>query len=222
MLLLAALGLLLLGATSPPSAGVDDGAHLFTAAALTQAAQAIQQIGRQTNRGVAVVTVPSLDGQAIEQAAAATLKQRRVDVLIYISQADRALAVEVGPDARQAITPPEMTAIRDQMLDQFGQGNYDLGLLGGIERVGADLRTAPAPPGGFAGTTAQETVFLLAGAIVLAAFLTILANPRAFRTRAGRFLGSRRPVAGQEEANLREAIERIPPEGPEPPEEPSD
>lgn len=219
--LLAALALPLLGAAPPPSGGVDDGAHLFSAAALTQAAQQIRQLQLETNRGIAVVSVPSLEGQPIEQIAAATLKQRQLEVLIYIAQDEHALAVEVGPNTRRALTPPEMTAIRDLMLDQFGQGNFDAGLLAGLQRLGQDLRGSTAPPGGFAGTSAQQTVFLLAGALVLAAFLTILANPRAFRTRAGRYLLPGRAVApGREEEQLREAIERIPPEGPEPPQEP--
>jgi uncharacterized membrane protein YgcG len=157
------------------AAGIDDGAHLFSPAALAQAAGQIEQIRQDTGRDVEVVTVTTLGNQSIQAVAPGYLAAHpTVDVLIYISRTDRSLALEVAPSARRNLSPPEQAAIRDLILRQFDQGNFDLGLVAGVQRIGQDLRASPSGPSGLLGVGDEQLIFLVSGLIVLVAFLSLM------------------------------------------------
>lgn len=140
--------LLLVGGAALAQGPIQDDGNLFSAQARQQAAAKSAQIQQQTGKVVAVRTVDSLNGQDINAAADATFRQMSLNgVLIFATRAEHKLAVKVGTNTRQAISQNQEAAIRDDMVARFRANDFDGGLLDAMDRIGADLRAAPATSG---------------------------------------------------------------------------
>lgn len=140
--LLCALALALSAPPALADGDIQDGASIFSPAGAQVALAHIRKIGADTGVDVHVVTVNHLSaGQDVGAAAQAVFDAQRMHgVLLYVSKDDQQLAVHVGADTRSAITLHEQTAIRDAVIAGFRQGDFDGGLLAGIDRIGRDVQ----------------------------------------------------------------------------------
>ncbi|HEV7179222.1 MAG TPA: TPM domain-containing protein, partial [Candidatus Baltobacteraceae bacterium] len=89
---LGALVLTLVLAGSPAFAldFINDGASMFSASTVSDLNTRLSNFNAQTGKEVVVVTVPSLGGQTVKDAAEKEFAQRQVNgVLIYIAKDDR-------------------------------------------------------------------------------------------------------------------------------------
>jgi len=128
--------------------GVQDDGQMFSASGRQQANAKIQQIQQNTGKTIDVVTVAALKGKDISAEADKVFQQQRLNgVLIYISKADRTLALKVGAATRQVISTQEEASIRDTITASFRKNDFDGGLLAGIDRLGGDLGAAKAASG---------------------------------------------------------------------------
>lgn len=142
MLLLCPCQLLALEA--PPLAGrVSDLAKLLSPEALQRLERKLAEFERETSNQVAVLTVPSLQGDNIDQfsirvAEAWKIGQKGKDngVLLVIAQAERKVRIEVGMGLQGVL--PDITSgriIRDVMRPHLKSGNYDQGVTVGIDSI---------------------------------------------------------------------------------------
>ena len=109
----------------------------------TQAKQAMEAIAtelyQKTGAAVVVATVPSLDGESIEQAAVQLFQKWGIGkkgedkgVLILLAPTERKLRIEVGYGLEGVLTDATSGAVRDQyMLPYFKKGKFAQGLLNG-------------------------------------------------------------------------------------------
>lgn len=147
---LTALGALVLLAAvlSPlPAAArdyVQDQAGMFSKQAIQQVDERIAAFNAATGKEIVVVTVPSLGGSSLQDAAAAAFAQQHVNgVLIFIARDDRRDIIVPDRVGSQAgwFTPDVLRSIRTQMESQFKNEAYDDGLQAGVEGVLAIYRS---------------------------------------------------------------------------------
>ena len=170
---------------APPLAGrVNDRARMLSADSLQRLEQKLAAFERETSNQVVVLTVPTLQGDDIDQfsirvAEAWKIGQKGRDngVLLVITQAERKVRIEVGMGLQGVL--PDITAgriIRDVMRPYLKSGNYDQGITVGVDSIIA------ATKGEFKGTGSLEKqnpaknkspsfiTMLLAAAISVAVF----------------------------------------------------
>lgn len=102
-----------------------------------------QDLARQTKAQVAVVTLKTLDNQALEEVSLGILrkwglgdKQLNNGVLILLVTSDHQSRIEVGYGLEGALTDGKTGSIQDEyMLPYYKQGKYDLGLRNGYLAV---------------------------------------------------------------------------------------
>ncbi|HLG69675.1 MAG TPA: TPM domain-containing protein [Chloroflexota bacterium] len=122
---------------------IQDNGNMFSSGAKNQATQLIDNMVRRTGKEVLVYTVPSLNGQDPSAAADSVFQQNRVNgVLLYMSAQDRRLEIKVGADTRQAISTTREAQIRDHILSDFRNNQFDKGLIDGINDVNSSLPAA--------------------------------------------------------------------------------
>jgi len=98
-----------------------------------------QELLQKTGASLVVATVPSLDGESIEQAAVQLFakwgigkKGEDKGVLLLVAPKERKLRIEVGYGLEGILTDATSGAIRDQfMLPYFKKGDFSKGLLAG-------------------------------------------------------------------------------------------
>lgn len=134
----------LLALEAPPLAGrVSDLAKLLSPEALQRIERKLAEFERETSSQVVVLTVPSLQGDNIDQfsirvAEAWKIGQKGKDngVLLVIAQAERKVRIEVGMGLQGVL--PDITAgriIRDVMRPHLKSGNYDQGVMVGVDSI---------------------------------------------------------------------------------------
>lgn len=175
---------------APPLTGrINDLARMLPPEALQQLEQKLAAFERETSNQIAVLTLPSLQGDDIDQfsirvAEAWKLGQKGRDngVLLVIAQAERKVRIEVGMGLQGVL--PDITAgriIREIMRPHLKSGNYDLGIAAGVESIIA------ATKGEFKGTgqvakqpstrkSSPSFITMLVGAAVAAALLGLFSR----------------------------------------------
>jgi uncharacterized protein len=94
---------------------------------------------QKTGASLVVATVPSLDGESIEQAAVQLFQKWGIGkkgedkgVLLLVAPRERKMRIEVGYGLEGVLTDATSGAIRDQyMLPYFKKGKFGQGLLAG-------------------------------------------------------------------------------------------
>ncbi len=127
-----------------------------------------------TSNQVAVLTVPSLEGEAVEDLALRVFRtwelgqaDRDNGVLLLVARDDRELRIEVGYGLEGDLTDAEAgRIIRGEIVPRFRDGDFDGGVLAGAEAVVGSLDGTYAPPESdtsiwFNDRPAEETHFLL-------------------------------------------------------------
>lgn len=150
------------GYASPgkPAGLVSDFAHVFSKADAQALDSRLSAFRSSTGAEIAVVVVPSLGGDSIEDYAVRLfgewgIGRKGVDdgALILVSTGDREARIEVGYGLEGAITDIQSDRIiRDDMVPEFKKGDYAAGVSAGADAVmslvSADAASAAAdlPP----------------------------------------------------------------------------
>lgn len=128
---------------------IQDGAGLFSPGTVSRLDQQISDFSSQTGKQIVVVTVPSLNGQSIADAAHQAFSSQDVNgVLIYIAKTDRQDYFVTGASTAQFFPAETLSSIRTTMESQFRDGDYDGGITSAVEGLlnvfRAHLSSAPA------------------------------------------------------------------------------
>ncbi|MFY9718377.1 MAG: TPM domain-containing protein [Candidatus Cybelea sp.] len=117
------------------TAYVQDQAGMFSAGAVAELNERISSFNAQTGKQIVVITTPSLDGSALQQAATNAFSQQNVNgVLIFIARDDRRDIIVPDRAGVQAgwFPPDTLRAIRTAMEAQFKADDYDAGVTGAV------------------------------------------------------------------------------------------
>lgn len=140
---------------SKPSGFVTDDAGVLSPAEEQRLEALLSDLERATSHEVAVVTVRSLDGRPIEDAAVELFqawgigkRDRDNGVLFLVAPTERRMRIEVGYGLEDVLPDGKAGRIRDEhVLPPFRAGNVSGGVVGGAEAIVAALRgTDGAPP----------------------------------------------------------------------------
>ena len=136
------------------SGRVVDNAEILSAAAREQIEKAIKAHESTSTDQIAVLTVPSLEGESVEQFATKVFetwklgqKDKDNGVLVLISPKDRRLRIEVGYGLEGKL--PDVAAsriIRNVITPRFKENNYDRGVVDGVEAIVAQLEGRGSVP----------------------------------------------------------------------------
>ena len=138
---LSALCALVCAAISLPAFAatyVQDGAGMLSASTVSALDQRIGNFNAQTGKEIVVVTVPSLNGTSLPDAAHQAFTQRNVNgVLIFIAKDDRRDIIV--PDAAATssgwFTRDTLDTIRETMESQFKAEDYDGGVTSAVNGI---------------------------------------------------------------------------------------
>ena len=180
---------------------VQDQAGMFSAATVSSLNDRIGSFNAQTGKEVVVVTVPSLGGATLQDAAKAAFSQQNVNgVLVFIAKDDRRDIIVPDRAGTQAgwFTPDVLASIRTTMESQFKAEDYDAGITGAVGGVldvyrahvgsarqsgsapaaASIARTAPSAIGGFHISMFWWIIIAVAGFLILRSVMRSLSAPR--------------------------------------------
>ena len=160
------IGAMAAGKDVPYLAGhVNDTAGLLQQSDKDRLEGKLVELEKATGAQVAVLTVPSLDGEVLEEFAlrvAETWKLGRKDVddgvLFLIARDDRKMRLEVGYGLEPKLTDALTKRILDNLVrPHFKSGNFAGGIEAGVDAIagtiqGQDVVPAEAPPGSAVGS----------------------------------------------------------------------
>lgn len=171
---------------------VTDLAGLLTPAEESALEARLEEWKQRTGHQLAVLTIPSLEGESLEQASLAVLRswgigtaEREDGALLFVVRDDRKVRVEVGYGLEGALTDSVSgRVIRDVIAPQFRAQKFGSGLRAGVEAivgvVEGGIDSVPALKAGRDGGAAG-------GAVVFVMFFLLIALLSiAQRARGGR------------------------------------
>jgi uncharacterized protein len=145
---LAAIGIFCLvlcgGFVVPPLTGpVMDQAQMLNSITRETLDSALRRLYDSGGTQVVVLTVPSLEGETVEQASIQTTDKWRLGrqgkddgILILIAQKERAIRIEVGRGREGDLTDLHARRIIDElMVPRFRAGDVDGGVVAGVRAV---------------------------------------------------------------------------------------
>ena len=143
LLLCLASAALALIAVPPLSGRLVDQTGTLTAGDIASLTQALKDLETRKGSQVAVLIVPTTDGEAIEQyalrvAEAWKIGRKKVDdgALLVIAKNDRRLRIEVGYGLEGALTDATSKRIIDEdITPKFKAGDFAGGVAAGIDRM---------------------------------------------------------------------------------------
>jgi uncharacterized protein len=152
--LLAAVQLCAASIPLKPRGYVSDFAEMLSPAARQQIEQLAVQLEREQRTELAVVTVPSIGDRAVQDYATDLFAQwgigkKGVDngLLLLVAKKDRQLWIEVGYGLEDKVPDATASEIYRVIRDRFRQGDYDGGMITGVQMlasaVGGTLQVPP-------------------------------------------------------------------------------
>ncbi len=135
-------------------ARVQDGAGLLSGEEARALDARLEAFERETRHQIVVLTVPSLDGEAIEAfsirvAEAWKIGQKGFDngVIVVVAARDRRARIEVGYGL-EGVLPDAISAriLREHMIPEFKAGAMGRGVERGVEAIMAAARGEELPP----------------------------------------------------------------------------
>ena len=175
-------GLLASLAGAPPAGAADvpyltgrvvDAAEVLSPAARERLGAALKAHEDRTTNQVVVLTVPTLAGESVEDYATRVFegwklgrRDRDNGVLVLVAPSDRRMRIEVGYGLEGTLTDAVAgRIIRNQMTPRFKSGDFDGGVIEGVEAVvavlegrGGDAGTGPAGGGAAEGSSSRRSV----------------------------------------------------------------
>ena len=122
---------------------VNDYAHLLTEGTQQELEARLEDHQRRTTNQVTVLTIESLEGEAIEDyslrvAESLKIGQTEKDngILLLVARDDRKIRIEVGYGLEPYLTDAYAgRIIREVMAPDFRDGDYDAGIAGGVNAI---------------------------------------------------------------------------------------
>ncbi|HTY60401.1 MAG TPA: TPM domain-containing protein [Bacteroidota bacterium] len=167
------------------SGRITDNAALLSPETVSRLTALLRMHEDSTSNQVAVLTIPSLEGEPIEsysirvaEAWKLGTKEKDNGVLLIVARDDRKVRIEVGRGLEGNL--PDITSgriIRSVMIPHFRTGDYDGGISAGVEAILASLQGSYTAPPGEDRESADIGTRLMAGAIftVVVGLFTIIA-----------------------------------------------
>lgn len=129
--------------TPPMNGPVNDLAGILTPGAKQELSGYLAGVNSQTGVQVAVLTIPSLEGESIESFSVRTaeawkLGQKDIDngVLLVVALADRAIRIEVGYGLEGSLTDMKCgLIIRTVIAPAFRNGDYSTGIIEAVRSI---------------------------------------------------------------------------------------
>src|SRR3954469_16472934 len=158
LLLCWACAALALVAVPPLTGRVVDQTGTLSAADIASLTQPLQDLETRKGSQIAVLIVPTTDGEAIEQyslrvAEAWKIGRKKIDdgALLVIAKNDRRLRIEVGYGLEGALTDATTKRIIDEdITPKFKAGDFGGGVAAGVDRmmriVNGEKLPEPEPP----------------------------------------------------------------------------
>lgn len=156
LLLLLLLSARVAGALEPPllKGRVNDYAGILSPATVTQMEASLADFEAAESSQIVVLTIPSLEGDSLEAFSlrvAETWKpgQKELDngALLLIASRDRKLRIEVGYGLEGTLTDlASGRIIRNIITPRFKEGNFDQGVIDGINAMMATIKGEFTPP----------------------------------------------------------------------------
>ena len=140
-------------AVRPLTARVHDDAGILSPAENSALIDDLETFERETGHQIVVLTVKSLEGEAIEEfsmrvAEAWKIGRAKPDdgILVIVAAEDRKARIEVGYGL-EGVVPDALAAriLRDQMIPRFRVGAMGDGVRAGVEALVAAARGEPMP-----------------------------------------------------------------------------
>jgi uncharacterized protein len=132
---------------------VVDNAEILKPDTRKRLADELRQHEQRTTNQVAVLTVPTLQGESVEEYAVRVFEHWKLGkkgkdngVLVVVAPQDRRMRIEVGYGLEGVL--PDATAariIRNVMTPRFKDGDYDGGIAQGVDAIVAQLEGKEAP-----------------------------------------------------------------------------
>lgn len=154
---------------------VVDNAEILKPETRKRLAERLRQHEQKTTNQIAVLTVPTLNGESVEEYAVRVFEQWKLGqkgkdngVLVVIAPKERRMRIEAGYGL-EGILPDVVAAriIRNVMTPRFKEGDYDGGVIQGVEATIAHLEGTAAPAAAEEPRAAQEGEFIKAPAMPL-------------------------------------------------------
>lgn len=152
LLLAAAPGLSAQDYPPVPDGPVYDGADILAPSTVSALDTALRDYNRETGRAIVVATVPDLGGQSIESYATTLFsdewgiggEQRDAGLLLLIARDDRKMRIEVGYGLHGYFGGIMAgRVINDVITPQFKAGNFDAGVVEGVDAILEHLAKSP-------------------------------------------------------------------------------
>ena len=137
------------------SGRITDNAELLGAGTKEKLNALLKAHEAETGNQIAVLTVPSLDGESVEEYALAVFnawklgqKGRDNGVLLLVAPSERRMRIEVGYGLEDTLTDVAASRIiRNVMTPRFKEGDYEAGIAAGVQAVIDHIAgTATLPP----------------------------------------------------------------------------
>jgi uncharacterized membrane protein YgcG len=180
---------------------VQDQAGMFSASTVSALGARIGSFNAQTGKEVVVLTVPSLGGATLQDAASSAFAQQKVNgVLIFIARDDRKdiIVPDRAGVAAGWFTSDVLRSIRTTMESQFRSEDFDAGItsavdgvlnvyrahLGGLRQTSSSSNgapiTAPRLPstGGFHISMFWWIIIIVVGFLILRSVMRSMSAPR--------------------------------------------
>jgi len=144
LIILLLIPLQLLALDVPQLGGrVNDYARMLSPQAVSRLEQTLASFERDQSTQVVVLTIPSLQGDDIDQFTIRVAEQWKIGqrgkdngILLILAQAERKVRIEVGRGLQGVL--PDITAgriIRDVMRPHLKDGNFDQGVSAGVDAI---------------------------------------------------------------------------------------
>ncbi|MGD9236336.1 MAG: TPM domain-containing protein [Desulfobacterales bacterium] len=174
----------------PPLTGrVNDTAGMLSAATRQQLEDVLVGLEQTDSTQIVVLTIPSLGGEVLEEFSIKVVEQWKIGrkgldngAMLLIAKKDRKIRIEVGYGLEGTLT--DLMAgriIRNVIVPQFKAGNFDQGVIDGVQAmikvVRGEYKAAEKGPGG-EGQKQKEGPAGLGGLFAFIFFISMLGRLR--------------------------------------------
>jgi uncharacterized protein len=160
---------------------VNDYGNILSAATETQLDQYLRQLEQTDSTQIAVLTIPSLQGDSLEGFSLKVAEdwkigQENLDngALLLVAVSDRKVRIEVGYGLEGSLTDLRAgRIIKNVILPRFKQGNFDQGIIDGVNAMIQTVKGEYTPPESHSGGGGKDPFGLL---VMLIFFSSIIGS----------------------------------------------